>query len=430
MLNPDTGWINGVAGGDRHPASAGLARGPDLDLPGLVIMGIWGIGAGMIVYLAGLKGIPTDLYEAARIDGAGAWASLRHITIPMMSPVIFYTIVLGVVEVLQYFLVPLVLKNGTGEPGGSTMFFNLYLYKNFFTFQNMSYGATLAWLLFAITLGDHARPVRDGPPLGLLRRRGPMTGRSRPPRDRGLVRPAAAAAPRPGAARHASAATRRRSFLLTLIAVVTVAAFLSPMLRSITLRPQEHGPDHPGRHAALSGRPGDVLVPGQGAAAAPRPAAGRDDAGPWRCSSPAASRARSSTRPHPDAAPISWQGSWRTLEHVWQFAPHWENFGKVWDLIDYPRLLFNTAAIAVISTIGTLLSCTLVAYGFARFRFPGRNLLFTLLIATIFLPGAVTIIPTYTIFQKHRLGRARGCRSSCRRSSPTPTTCSSCASTS
>ena len=73
-------------------------------------------------------------------------------TLPMMSPIIFYTLILGVVEVLQYFLVPLVLKNGTGEPGGTTLFFNLYLYKNFFTFQNMSYGATLAWLLFVVTL--------------------------------------------------------------------------------------------------------------------------------------------------------------------------------------------------------------------------------------------------------------------------------------
>ena len=79
-------------------------------------------------------------------------APLRHITIPMLSPVFLYTLILGIVEVLQYFLVPLVLKNGTGEPGGSTLFFNLYLYKTFFTFQNMSYGATLAWLLFGITL--------------------------------------------------------------------------------------------------------------------------------------------------------------------------------------------------------------------------------------------------------------------------------------
>jgi ABC-type sugar transport system permease subunit len=152
MLNPDTGWVNIVLqaiGISKPPA---WLEDPTWVYPGLAIMGIWGIGAGIIVYLAGLQGIPTDLYEAARIDGAGAWASLRHITVPMMTPVIFYTIVLAVVEVLQYFLVPLVLQGGTGEPGGSTMFYNLYLYKNFFTFQNMSYGATLAWLLFAISL--------------------------------------------------------------------------------------------------------------------------------------------------------------------------------------------------------------------------------------------------------------------------------------
>jgi ABC-type sugar transport system permease subunit len=152
MLNPDTGWINLVLkliGVSNPPA---WLEDPTWVYPGLVIMGVWGIGAGVIVYLAGLRGIPTDLYEAARIDGAGAWASLRFITVPMMTPVIFYTIVLGVVEVLQYFLVPLVLKSGTGEPGGATMFYNLYLYKNFFTFQNMSYGATLAWVLFAISL--------------------------------------------------------------------------------------------------------------------------------------------------------------------------------------------------------------------------------------------------------------------------------------
>jgi multiple sugar transport system permease protein len=152
MLNPSTGWINlalQAVGLENPPA---WLEDPGWVYPGLALIGVWGIGAGMIVYLAGLKGIPTDLYEAARIDGAGAWASLRHITIPMLTPVIFYTIVLSVVEVMQYFLVPLVLQDGTGEPGGSTMFYNLYVYKNFFTFQNMSYGATLAWLLFMITL--------------------------------------------------------------------------------------------------------------------------------------------------------------------------------------------------------------------------------------------------------------------------------------
>lgn len=148
----DSGWVNaflrliGVADPPSWLFDAGWIY------PALVLMGIWGIGAGIIINLAGLRGIPTELYEAARIDGAGAWATLRNVTIPMMSPIIFYTLILGVVDVLQYFLVPLVLKNGTGEPAGSTLFYNLNLYKTFFTYQQMSYGATLAWFLFAITL--------------------------------------------------------------------------------------------------------------------------------------------------------------------------------------------------------------------------------------------------------------------------------------
>ena len=152
MLNEDTGWVNIVLEAIGIAKPPAWLEDPAWIYPGLVIMGVWGIGAGVIVYLAGLRGVPSDLYEAAKIDGANGLQSLRHITIPMMTPVIFYTIVLAVVEVLQYFLVPLVLKNGTGEPGGSTNFYNLYLYKQFFSFQNMSYGATMAWLLFVITL--------------------------------------------------------------------------------------------------------------------------------------------------------------------------------------------------------------------------------------------------------------------------------------
>jgi multiple sugar transport system permease protein len=97
---------------------------------------------------------------------------------------------------------------------------------------------------------------------------------------------------------------------------------------------------------------------------------------------------------------VTWEGQWRTLEPAWTFDPQWQNYADVWNQIEYPRLLFNTVAIAVIGTIGTVLSSTLVAYGFSRFRFPGRDLLFILVIATIFLPGAVTIIPTYALFTK------------------------------
>ena len=151
-------WIDGIVPGDAATAmyivgvieiAAGVlvAVAPRI---GAYVVALW--LAGIIVNLAGLRGIPTELYDAARIDGAGWWAQLRNVTLPMMSPVIFYALILGLVDVLQYFLVPLVLYNGTGEPQGTTLFFNLYLYKQFFTFQNMSYGSTLAWLLFLITL--------------------------------------------------------------------------------------------------------------------------------------------------------------------------------------------------------------------------------------------------------------------------------------
>jgi multiple sugar transport system permease protein len=152
MLNLETGWVNEFLRliGIQNPPN--WLQDQSLIYPSLAFIGLWGIGAGVIVNLAGLKGIPSELYDAARIDGAGWWAVLRNVTLPMMSPVIFYSLILGIVDVLQYFLVPLVLYNGTGEPGGATLFFNLVIYKQAFNFQNFSYGATLAWMLFGITL--------------------------------------------------------------------------------------------------------------------------------------------------------------------------------------------------------------------------------------------------------------------------------------
>jgi multiple sugar transport system permease protein len=152
QLLGDDGWINRALGflGVQDPPS--WLFDSTAIYPALVLVGVWGIGAGIVLNLAGLRGIPTELYEAARIDGAGPWASLRNVTIPLMSPILFYSLILGVVEVLQYFLVPLVLKNGTGEPSGQTFFYNLNLYKTFFTYQELSYGATMAWLLFIVTL--------------------------------------------------------------------------------------------------------------------------------------------------------------------------------------------------------------------------------------------------------------------------------------
>jgi multiple sugar transport system permease protein len=102
----------------------------------------------------------------------------------------------------------------------------------------------------------------------------------------------------------------------------------------------------------------------------------------------------------PTATPIEWQGRWRTLTQAWTFAPQLENFSTVWSQLNFPRLLFNTAAIAVLSTIAAVVSSALVAYGFARFRFAGRNVLFIVLIATIILPFQVTLLPTYVLFTK------------------------------
>ena len=98
--------------------------------------------------------------------------------------------------------------------------------------------------------------------------------------------------------------------------------------------------------------------------------------------------------------PIVWQGSWRTLTQAWSFDPKWSNFSTVWSQLSFPRLLFNTATVAILSTLGAVLSSALVAYGFARFRFPGKNILFVILIATIILPFQVTLIPTYAVFTK------------------------------
>jgi ABC-type sugar transport system permease subunit len=151
MLNPQTGWINellelvGIGGLD-------WLDDPNLIYPSLIMIGLWGIGSAIIINLAGLQNVPTELYDAANVDGAGWWGQLRHVTLPLMSPVIFYSITLGVIGVMQYFLVPLVLNSGDGRPGGTTFFFNVHIYKTFFTFQDMSAGATLSWFLFVIIL--------------------------------------------------------------------------------------------------------------------------------------------------------------------------------------------------------------------------------------------------------------------------------------
>jgi ABC-type sugar transport system permease subunit len=147
VLNTDSGWIN------RFLGLFGIA-GPnwlfslDWIYPALNIVGLWGIGNAMLITLSSMQGVPTELYEAAKVDGASEWARFRHITLPMISPVIFYNLVLSVIGLFRYFEVPFILKEGTGDPGNATLFYNIHLYKTAFSFQDMGYGSTLAWFLF------------------------------------------------------------------------------------------------------------------------------------------------------------------------------------------------------------------------------------------------------------------------------------------
>lgn len=154
MLNPESGWINRalVWAGVPREATPNWANDINWVYPTYVIMGVWGVGNAMLIMLSGLQSVPTELYDAAKVDGANTLQSFRHVTFPMISPVIFYNVTLSMVGLFQYFLVPLVVNNGTGRPGGATMFYNLYLYRTFFTFQDMSYGSAMAWLLFVIIL--------------------------------------------------------------------------------------------------------------------------------------------------------------------------------------------------------------------------------------------------------------------------------------
>jgi len=154
MLNSETGWINRALMGIGVPKTSTPGWLNDLNwvYPSYVLIGIWGVGNAILIMLAGLQGVPTELYDAAKVDGANAPQTFMNITFPMISPVIFYNLVLGMVGLFQYFLIPFVLNNGNGAPGGTTMFYNLYLVRTFFTFQNMSYGATMAWGLFAAIL--------------------------------------------------------------------------------------------------------------------------------------------------------------------------------------------------------------------------------------------------------------------------------------
>jgi len=119
-------------------------------IPSFVLMSLWQIGVPMVVFLAGLQGIPIHLYEAAEIDGAGWWAKFRHVTLPMMSPVILFVMIGLIIDSFQTFTPAFLMTNG--GPANASLFYGLYLYNNAFKWFKMGYASGLAWLMFLIIL--------------------------------------------------------------------------------------------------------------------------------------------------------------------------------------------------------------------------------------------------------------------------------------
>jgi multiple sugar transport system permease protein len=125
--------------------------------PAIIILGLWGVGNTVIIYLAGLQDIPQHVMEAARVDGAGWWARLRHVTLPLLSPIIFFNVLLAVIYGFQNFISIFYLtSNGGGStaggPANSTMTWGLLIYEDAFVNSQLGYAAAMSWLMFAFVL--------------------------------------------------------------------------------------------------------------------------------------------------------------------------------------------------------------------------------------------------------------------------------------
>jgi multiple sugar transport system permease protein len=150
MFDANFGLINSLLGavGVKGP---GWLASTEWALPAVVIVSTWGIGSLMVIYLAGLQGVPQHLYEAAELDGANALQRMRHVTLPFLTPVIFFNLVVGVIGSFQIFTKVRIMTNG--GPANATLVYVLYLYNQAFQWLKMGYGAALAWVLFLILFG-------------------------------------------------------------------------------------------------------------------------------------------------------------------------------------------------------------------------------------------------------------------------------------
>lgn len=123
---------------------------PSLIMPMMILLAIWQFGAPMVIFLAGLKSVPAELYEAASVDGARAWRKFLSVTVPMLSPVIFFNLLLEMINAFQIFASAYIIGSGTGGPGGATNFYTVYLYTRAFANNQMGYASAMAWVLLLV----------------------------------------------------------------------------------------------------------------------------------------------------------------------------------------------------------------------------------------------------------------------------------------
>lgn len=161
LFNGKLGLINFLLGkvGIDGPAwltgyfAPGAGEKPDVlwywAMPALVLMSFWGVGNSVVIYLAGLQDIPQEMYEAAELDGAGPWSRLWNVTLPMLSPVIFFNLIMGIIGALRVFDVPYIMTPNGGT-ARATYFVTMYLYDNAFLYLKMGYASAMAWMLLVL----------------------------------------------------------------------------------------------------------------------------------------------------------------------------------------------------------------------------------------------------------------------------------------
>ncbi|MHB8467352.1 MAG: carbohydrate ABC transporter permease [Acidimicrobiales bacterium] len=166
LLDPATGPVNRLLGTLHLPQPLWF-QDPRFAKPGLVLLGLWGIGPTIVIFLAGLLTIPAELYEVAAIEGASRWQRFRHVTLPTLSPVILFVVVIGVIDGFQYFAQAFVAARIAspstvmlGAPQESTMFYSVRLYESAFTNFHMGYASALAWVLLLVTVACTVAIIR------------------------------------------------------------------------------------------------------------------------------------------------------------------------------------------------------------------------------------------------------------------------------